>query len=418
MANMDVLEYLKSRQNELERINHPFSSRSLAFRYLYSYGVGVLALGNMKAITELKDGYDFFLECISLPKEQREKIITDINSHFEFRLTECIKILNTKEIQYCFMTDLYKLYGEAVWALDYCEKVIENYLQIFHMTQPEVEFFKQFHNAAVQKNLSKARNYYHQFRDAGFEISYQILQYFYEGFTDCDEYQAIRIEAGKTLCLDKPTIIEGDIFVERGGSLLIDGAEVTINGAITVDGGRIQICNSKWKILSCTNDFFLSVQDAAVVKIENSVIDCQGQCGFLNQTTGRLLVEETEFRNSKGKRMLEFSGRYAKIIRSSFINGEDGFISTSGASKTYITKCEFREAKAEYGSAFYSESIDNAIIENCSFQKCVAKYLGAAVYFKYQKMGQTVKQAMIFQCVPEENTVFNAYGKEDDDAQG
>ena len=58
---MDVLSYLKSRQNELERVNHPFAQKDENFRYLYSYGIAVLALGNMKAITEIKDVFDYFL---------------------------------------------------------------------------------------------------------------------------------------------------------------------------------------------------------------------------------------------------------------------------------------------------------------------------------------------------------------------
>ena len=87
MEGMDILGYLKSRQNELERVNHPMSNRSLNFRYLYSYGVGVLALGSMKSMTELQDKFNYFIECIALPKEQRDKILIDINNHFEFRVS-------------------------------------------------------------------------------------------------------------------------------------------------------------------------------------------------------------------------------------------------------------------------------------------------------------------------------------------
>lgn len=418
MAEIDILEYLKGRQNELERVNHPFSNRSLSFRYLYAYGVGVLALGNMKAITELKDRYDFFLECIALPKEQRDKIITDINNHFEFRLTECMKVLKTKEVQYCFLADLFQLHNLAVWSLDYCDKVIENYLQIFHMTEYEINFLKSIHKAAMKKDIMMARDCYHQFRNAGFDIAYTTLQYFYKGFTDQDEYRELIISAGKTLRLDKPTHIEGNIFVERGGSLLIDGADITIEGAIIVDGGRIQLCNSKLFAASCNNDFFLTVKDAAVVKIENSVVDCNNQCGFLRQKTGRLLIEESEFSHSKERRMIAFTGRYARIVRSSFLQGESGFVAISGASQMHISNCDFYQAQADYGSAFYSDSIDNVIIEECSFRNCKARYLGAAVYFKYQKLGQTVQKSMIYQCEPSEGVIFNAYDKEGENEKG
>lgn len=409
---MDVLEYLKSRQNELERINHPFSAKELSFRYLYSFGIGVLALGNMKAITELKDRYDFFLECISLPREQREKIITDINNYFEFRLTECIKILKTKAVQYCFLLDLYQMQSLSVWSLDYCDKVIENYQQIFHMTKFEIDFLRAFHEAACNKDVNQAREWYHRFREAGYDISYQVLQYFYQDFTEQDTYQDIHIEAGKTVCFDKPTYVMGDIIVERGGSLLVRGADVTMQGFIMVKGGRIQLCNSRWKIPVCREKFFLTVQDAAVVKIENSVVDCCGQCGFLQQKAGRLLIEESEFCHAKKERMISFDGRYARILRSSFSEGEQGFLAISGASQVYLSNCDFNKACAEYGGAIYAESIDNVIIETCSFRKCEAKYLGAAVYFKYQKLGQMVKNSVLYQCEPQEKAIFNASGKD------
>lgn len=409
MESTDILGYLKSRQNELERINHPLSNRSLRFRYLYSYGIGVLALGSMKSMTELQDRFNYFLECISLPKEQRDKIMIDINNHFEFRLTECIGALRTKEIQYCFFADLYKLSNLAVWSLEYCEKVIANYLQIFHTTEPEILFFREFNEAAVKQDIEKARKCYHVFREAGFDISYKLLQYFFPGFTDEDTYESITVLAGKTFHLDKPVTIKGDIVVERGGSLLIDGADIVMDGAILVAGGRIQLRNANLQIHRCAKSHFLTIQEAAVVQIENTTVDCGAQCGFLRQDSGRLLIDESEFCQSKGKRMIEFSGRYARIRNCSFADGENGFLLAGGASKMKIEKCDFFHATAEYGGAVYSESIDNVCIQNCSFRACKAKYLGAAVYFKYQKLGQVVRDCFCRQCEPAGQAIFHVY---------
>lgn len=409
MNDMDILGYLKSRQNELERVNHPFVNYNVNFRYLYSYGVGVLALGNMKSMSELRDRFEYFLECIALPKDQREKIIVDINNHFEFRLTECLKILKTKEVQYCFLADLYQLYNLAVWSVEYCEKVIENYLQIFHTSEPEIAFFKEFNDAVVKRDEYRARECYHRFREMGFDIPYKILQYYFPKFTDEDEYNDITVLSGKTLYLDKPTKIQGDIVVERGGSLLFDGADVRMNGSITVDGGRIRFRDTKLYIEHCARNVFLAVQDAAVVQLQNTTIDCNAQCGFLKQNSGRLLIEEAEFAHSGKQRMIEFYGTYAQILRSSFSEGEDGFILASASSQMQIEKCDFFQATAEYGGAFFSDSIDNVTIKECSFRSCYAKYLGAAVYFKYQKLGQVVKDCVYQRCDPEESTVFNVY---------
>lgn len=409
MEGMDVLGYLKGRQNELERINHPFAERSLNFRYLYSYGIGVLALGNMKSMTELQDRFHYFLECIALPKEQREKILIDINNNFEFRLAECIHVLRTKEVQYCFLADLYRLYNLAVWSVEYCERVIENYIQIFHTSEQEIAFFKAFHEAAVKHDVEAAKDCYHRFREAGFDISYAILKYFFPKFSDEDVYESIVVAPGKTMLFDKPTKIQGDIIVERGGSLLFDGADVTIAGAILVDGGRIRFRDTRILVEECGKNFFLTVRDAAVVRIDNSFFDCNLNCGFLRQNSGRLLIEESEFRRSSIQRMIEFSGTYARIQRSSFSEGENGFILASASSQMQIINCDFYQASAEYGGAFYSDSIDNILIQECSFRSCSAKYLGAAVYFKYQKLGQVVKDCTCRMCGLEQNVVFNVY---------
>lgn len=412
MDGMDVLGYLKSRQNELERVNHPLSGRSVAFRYLYSFGVGILALGSMKSITELQERYEYFLECISLPREQRERILPDLNNRFEFRLSECIKILRTKEVQYCFLADLYRLYSLAVWSQEYCSGVIENFLQIFHMSESEIAFFQSFHEAAVQRNLAAAQRIYRGFQREGFDISYEILQYFYPDFEAQDIYGDVVVALGKTLIIDKPTEIRGNIRVERGGSLLFRRSDVRMCGSIFVDGGRIQIQSTKIFIEKCDAPVFLSIKDAAVVRVENSMIDCNFCCGFLRQNSGRLFIEESEFSRSEGRRMISFSGIDARILRSSFLQGKQGFLKLSGSAQLNMKQCDFFDCYEEYGGSIFSDSIDNVVIQECSFRNCNAKYLGAAIYFKYQKLGQIVKDCVFHMCGPEESWVFNIY---DDD---
>lgn len=409
---MDVLGYLKSRQNELERIEHPFSKKNVTFRYAYAYGIAVMALGNMKAITELQDRFDFFLECISLPKEQRDKLQGDINNFFEFRLSDTIKCLKTKEMQYCFFADLYKLSEYALWSKEYCEKIIENYQQIFHTTQMEILFFEQFNQAAVKKQLVKAQELYAEFRKNGYDISYSILQYFYKDFFMEDYYENLTVELGKTVVLDKPTVIAGDIRVERGGSLLIDGAQLKVKGAVFVDGGRIRIRSSKIEVVQCQKEVFLTIRNAAVTKILNSTINCNFQCGFLSQDSGSLFIDETEFVKSRDSRMIEFSGNSGKIMHCSFAEGEDGFVKVSKSAQMEIEQCDFYAAKADYGGAFFSDSIDNVIISQSAFRSCDAKYLGAAIYFQHQKLGQFVKDCICKNCQPQDSAVF--YVNEDD----
>lgn len=406
---MDVLAYLKQRQNELEKKRHPLSDKDTSFRYLYAFGVSVMAMGDMKAITELQDGFQYFLECLSIPAAQREQLMTDINDHFEYRLGECIRILKTKEVQYCFFCDLYHLMQNAVWSEAYCKKVLHNYFDIFHMSEHEIAFFEEFSNAERKKDLRRAKELYHEFLVEGFDISYRILRYFYPEFEEEDHYRDIVVKAGKTLHLDKPTQVDGNIIVERGGSLLLDGACLKINGSIHVQGGRIRIKDSEIIVLSCSQDVFMHVEDAAVVRIDNVKVNCHGLCGFLEQTSGRLLIEESEFLQSAKQRTITFRGIYAKIQRSTFLEADKGCILITDSAKLYMKYCAFIHAKAPYGAAVFSDSIDTVTIYESSFDDCKASYLGSAVYFQYQKLGQIVKDCICKNCIPSENAVFNTY---------
>ena len=82
-GNFEFLNHLKKRQSELERINHPMIRYEDSFRYLYVFGLGVMALGNMKAMMELQDYFDEILDKLCISKKNKEQVITDINNYFD-----------------------------------------------------------------------------------------------------------------------------------------------------------------------------------------------------------------------------------------------------------------------------------------------------------------------------------------------
>lgn len=412
MGDINILGYLRSRQNQLERIPHPFASKEESFRYNYAFGIAVMALGNMKSISELENSYDFFLECISLSGNAKEKLVSDINHSFDFRITECIRQIKSKNVQYCFLLDLYMLLKKAVWSKEYCQKVITNYEQIFHLSETELSFLEEFRWAKAHRNVEKAREAYHNFRQNGFDISYNVLTYYFSDFSEEDYFEDVIVVAGKTFTLDKPTTVNGNIVVERGGSLIIDGASLTMRGNILVNGGRLHIKNARIHIEESGKMYFLELEDVAVVQIEDSEIDCKGQCGFLSQNAGRLLMKRSVIMHTKYARMLYFTGILAKISHCSFLEAGDGVIAVNGSAAIQVEDCEFVHGESDYGGGFFSESTENAVLEHCTFTGCRAKYLGAAIYFKYQKFGQVAKECVCRECVPMEDAVFNVY---DDD---
>lgn len=391
----------------MQKRQHPFWKRDLDFKYIYCFGLGVMSMGHMKSITETQDYFNSLLDHIALPANLQQQVLIDINNHFESRIDEVFQKIRTKEEQYCFVLDLYNILRFASWGRQYCESVLEDYLQVFQFSQIERSFFKEFTEAAHRGNHNRAATAYQRLIEQGYTIRYDFLTWYDPSFSMEEHYGEIKVAAGSTVLLDKPSVIAGDIVVERGGSLLIYGAEIQMAGGIVVDGGRIQIDHSDIRVSSCYHPYWLNLKDTAVVTVTDTVIDCQGKCGVLNQNKGRLIMEDCWLRHTAKMRAIRFTGQSVKVVHTHFLDGKSGFMALGGAAQAEILHCDFRSGTGEYGAAVYSDSIGDVLLQQCEFLGCKAKYLGAAVYFKTQKLGQTVDSCSCQDCMPKEDTFFN-----------
>jgi hypothetical protein len=367
-----------------------------------------MSMGHMKSITETQDYFENMLEEIDLPQEDRQQIFFDLNNHFEQWIDKVFAGIRSKEEQYCFTLDLYSILRRTSWAREYCTSVLENYLQVFQFSDKERAFFRDFHQAARRDNVQEAVKAYRQLWMEGYPIRYDFLTWFYPGFYLEEQYGAIKVSAGETVVLDHPTVVNGDIEVDKGGSLLIYGASIRMEGSIFVRGGRFQIDHGEIQIQGCDEPFWLQLEDTSVVTIIDTLIDCQYHCGVLQQNSGRLLVEDSTFQKTKGNRAIRFSGRAVKIYHSHFRETRDGVISLEGLTSARLEMCDFHNSYGEYGGAIYSDTIHFVKIVQCTFRGCRAKYLGAAVYFKNQKLGQQIINCKCEDGIPKDDPFFNA----------
>ena len=78
---------MEREENKGSLVPHPMRERSAAYRYRYCFGLGVLAMGNMRAITELQPYYERLLRQLLPDQDQYAQIITDINNDLERHLT-------------------------------------------------------------------------------------------------------------------------------------------------------------------------------------------------------------------------------------------------------------------------------------------------------------------------------------------
>ena len=88
---------MKDHETDILKKNHPISKRDKSFKYLYCFGVGVMAMGNMKAISELQWYFEKLIDCVKLENGSRNNIITDINSYFDMRMNELLEVEEWKQ---------------------------------------------------------------------------------------------------------------------------------------------------------------------------------------------------------------------------------------------------------------------------------------------------------------------------------
>lgn len=382
-------------EDQTKIYTHPMMLWDQEDKYIYCFAIGVMTMGDMRAITELRTVYEQMMDELELPLNQQQQVIVDINSHLEKWLDEIRRVFCTKKRQYCLLLDLYRLMDKSVWAREYCKKIIDNYIAIFQFDAEEVRFLVQIQDAMESHNEEQVRQAYRFFTKQGYEIPYAVMRYFFPTFYVQHVIQNMHIKDGHLALFEGEVFIGGDVLVEAGGTLCFRDAEVTIQGHICLQGGRLRIEHAKVYAAQCQDLYLLQVVSTSVIIVDHSMINLQNNCGFVRQFAGRLILKDSTICHSAQTVMIRFAGASMVIRRCEFYDGKMGLLLLEETADVRIEHSSFANGIAEYGGAVYSESIGNVEVLQCNFWMCKAKYLGDAVYFKYYKLGQRCKQCTV-----------------------
>mgnify|MGYP003104729097 FL=1 len=143
--------------------HHPYWKKDPEFKYTYCFGLGVMSMGHMKSIMETQDFFEELMRSINLAKEQEQQIFFDLNNLFDEWVDHVFGMLQGKEEQYCFVLDLYSILSFASWAKEYCQAVLEDYLQVFQFSTAEREFFAAFDRCRQMGRVEAAVEVYRRF---------------------------------------------------------------------------------------------------------------------------------------------------------------------------------------------------------------------------------------------------------------
>ena len=234
---------MEREENKGSLVPHPMRERSAAYRYRYCFGLGVLAMGNMRAIMELQPYYERLLRQLLPDQDQYAQIITDINNDLERHLELVRQTVCDRVDQCCFLLDIYKMCLMAVWSVDYCQAIFDQYAIMFQISKREREFICAFGEAAAKQDQTLAAEQYERYEQLGGCMPFAVLRYIYPDFLWKQTRKGFTVHTGETIYLHGKQIIDGDILVETGATLWCEEAEITMDGAIRVQGGRVHFQN-------------------------------------------------------------------------------------------------------------------------------------------------------------------------------
>ena len=372
---------MEREENKGSLVSHPMRERSAAYRYRYCFGLGVLAMGNMRAIMELQPYYERLLRQLLPDQDQYAQIITDINDDLERHLELVRQTVCDRVDQCCFLLDIYKMCLMAVWSVDYCQAIFDQYAIMFQISKREREFICAFGEAAAKQDQTLAAEQYER---------YEQLRYIYPDFLWKQTRKGFTVHTGETIYLHGKQIIDGDILVETGATLWCEEAEITMDGAIRVQGGRVHFQNCEICVENCSQKYFITMTVGSSIMLTATVLDCQSLCGAIYQQKGSLLVKDSRLCRSARVPLVHFAGEYAEFQNTGLQNGLEGLLVFEDPAKVYIHNCRFVNGTRDYGGAIYSETFGSVRIRQCQFVECHAKYLGAAVYFQNYRCEQTI----------------------------
>ena len=381
---------MEREENKGSLVPHPMRERSAAYRYRYCFGLGVLAMGNMRAITELQPYYERLLRQLLPDQDQYARIITDINNDLERHLELVRQTVCDRVDQCCFLMDIYKMCLMAVWSVDYCQAIFDQYTIMFQISKREREFICAFGEAAAKQDQTLAAEQYEQYEQLGGCMPFAVLRYIYPDFLWKQTQKGFTVHTGETIYLHGKHIIDGDILVESGATLWCEEAEITMDGAIRVQGGRVHFQNCEICVENCSQKYFITMTAGSSIMLTATVLDCQSLCGAIYQQKGSLLVKDSRLCRSARVPLVHFAGEYAEFQNTGLQSGLEGLLVFEDPAKVYIHNCRFANGTRDYGGAIYSETFGSVRIRQCRFVECHAKYLGAAVYFQNYRCEQTI----------------------------
>lgn len=210
-----------------------------------------------------------------------------------------------------------------------------------------------------------------------------------------------RLEQEREVHLIDRCEIHEDLILYSGMRLVIDHAEVRIYGNIALEGGELQIEQSRiirksGRHRACFN---IHPQGGRVI-IRESEADCRNYGMLLRAESGIVEMTDSKVYQTTRGAAIRFWGERIRIERTRFsecYSPEDGGALMLRGGSGEVKNCYFRDCEAGRGGAIYC--VQGIAVHHCQFESCCVAEYGAAVYY-HGLIGKAVHHLDYADCYP------------------
>ena len=408
----ELLERLQNKKKMWVTPKHPLYFQSIEYKIIYGAGVfmhaglnkSVNTLNNFELERLLSKGFGF---------TEKEKAIVVRMARDEKKIVDAmIRILKTPIEKELFLMDLISVSMGGNILSDEEKQSIFLFSELLSIAKEKVKLLEQFVVSAFLGDKGKAIKVIENMSYSAMAITMAELKYY---MTDLDyivKVESKTFDKENTLHLIDNCVIEEDIVVKQGYTLMITNAVVEMKGSIVADGGIVKIQGSRLIKTIKNQDPLIRVKSYSELDIVDVEFLCKNCCSAIYQENGQLFLKDSFVKETLGGGVV-FKGRKIQMdnvsFESCFCNKNGGGIRLRNGIGQ-IKNCSFYDCQAKRGGGIYGRV--GIKILNCEFNFCKAVEYGGSVFFEGE-IGEHVLNCNSVQCYPKgEEIIQHLSGKE------
>lgn len=379
---VDIVTKFNYRRKIFLTPEHPFCSYSDEFKMQYTSAI-IMQAGLNKKVKPLNN---FELE--RLMKYGLKMNPVDIawslrnSKEYDSVCEYMLKNLNTGKEKIIFLMDLLNVSvtdgeiskEEIFFSRKYADK-LEVSVHIFEMITSFIQCIANENDKECFELARIIQNLYP-------EIELIDLKYFALQIYESEECTQRVLNEKKQLRITDRCQIYEDIVLKSGMKLVFDHAIVRIYGNILLDGGTLEIINSKIIRKSDSHRACINVKnDYSKVTIEHCEVDCRNYGMFIRSEAGAVSMKTSTIYNTTRGAAIRFWGRKISLEQCYFgscYSPEDGGAVMIRGGNGIISECRFVDCEARRGGAVYMT--ESTKLSKCHFTNCNVAEYGAAVF--------------------------------------